>query len=61
MSVRWVRVTSTADVRNGPGEGLAQGPGDALDAPASPPLLDDPRAAALRASVAELENLSRFE
>jgi two-component system cell cycle response regulator len=61
MSVRWVRVTSTADVRNGPGEGLAQGPGDALDAPASPPLLDDPRAAVLRASVAELENLSRFE
>jgi two-component system cell cycle response regulator len=60
MSVRWVRVTSTADVRDGLGEGLAQGPGDAL-LPASPPLIDDPRAVALRASVAELENLSRFE
>ena len=54
-------MTSTADVRNGPGEGLAQGPGDALEVPASPPVLDDPRAAALRTSVAELENLSRFE
>ena len=50
-------MTSTADVRDGPG-GVSEG---ALSLPAPAPVLDDARAVELRASVGELENLSRFE